>query len=231
MSTDQPGSQAPWDQATVRPEIVPEPPRKKGLGCGCMVLIGLVIFFVLLVVLCCGGLFGLGFHFAGSASHDPQVAISVTEKMVRMDIPEGLKPAGSLDVQWPVVGGKIVVGAAYADESTQSLLLLASFGEMLEDEAQQEEALQQFDQDTLRELGLSPVVNVEEWNVDEREIEVRGEPVPFRFAVGEDVDSGSQRIEVTGRFQGEDGTVKLWLRADAEKYPEEKIVEMIESIR
>ena len=231
MSTDQPGpSQPAWDQPYMGSQTPPSP-QKKGLSCGCLILIGLAILIALLVVCCCGGGVWMGFHFASSGSLDPQVTVSVTEKIVEMDIPEGLEPAGSIDAELPLVGGKLVMGAAYADESTRSLLLLVSFGEMFQDEAQQEELLQQFDRDTLRQQGLSPQVDVPDWDVHEREIEIRGEPVPFRFAVGEDADSGARRIEVTGRFEGKDGQVKFWLRADADAYDEARIVEAIESVR
>ncbi len=231
MSTDQSGPGRPaWDQPYMNAPSMPEAREKKGLGCGCLVLIGLAVLAALLMFLCCGGALWMGAHFASSASLDPEVTVAVTEEIVRMDIPEGLEPTGSIDVEWPVVGGKAATGVAYADESTESVLILASFGEVFDDEPEQDELLRQFDEDVLREQGFSPQTNVPEWDVDQREIEVRGEPVPFRFAVGEDINTGARRIEVTGRFEGEDGPVKFWLRADADQYDEARIVQAIESI-
>ncbi|MFH1266140.1 MAG: hypothetical protein ABIK89_10460 [Planctomycetota bacterium] len=231
MSMEQSGREPiEWDQSGVD-QNWGQPPQKKGLGCGCKLLILFGVLSVLLVVACCGGGIWMGMHFSNSVSEDPDVAVAVTEKMVRMDIPAELEPVGSLNVTWPLTGGTIIVGAAYADESTQSLLVLASFGSIFAEEMQQQEMLDQLDQDVLQAKGLVPVVNVQDWETHEKEIEVRGQPVTFSFSVGQDVDSEAQRIEVNGTFEGEDGPVKFWFRADAEKFDEDTIVKTIESIR
>jgi len=117
----------------------------------------------------------------------------------------------------------------YADEATGSMLLLASFGEALQGQDQDQIAAQL--EQSLRQQGVAREENVGPWERSTREIEVRGEPVSFDFSTGEVADSGKRRIEVTGTLEGADGPVLLTLSADAEKFPEEAIVEMIESIR
>lgn len=209
----------PWDQ----------PPPKKGMGCGCKILVLLGILFGLFCVLCCGGTIWIGVHFGNSVSDDPVVIASVTEKMARISIPDELSPAISADLTIPVTNQKIAIVTAYRDASTDSLLLLVSLGELLSNEMQQQELLVQID-DMLSEQGLSPQVYVPDWEFSDLEVEIRGEPVIFGFAVGEDEISETQRIEVTGQFEGEDGPVHFWLRANAETYSEDVVVQMLESI-
>lgn len=206
-----------------------QPPEKTGMGCGAKLLIFLGVLFVLLIVVCCGGTLLSGWYFGKSVSEDPDQIAAVTREIVEIDIPEELSPQLSFNVKVPFTGQKFMTWVGYADPATASLLVLASFGETLQGQDQDQLAAQI--QQSLREQGLASEQNVRDWQRSTREIEVRGEPVSFDFATGEDADSGARRIEVTGTFEGDGGPVLLSFSGDAEKFPEETIVEMIESIR
>ena len=206
-----------------------QPSEKAGMSCGAKLLILLGVLFVLVIVACCGGMIGFGWYFGKSVSEDPDEIIALTQEIVDIDIPEALPPQLSFDMKIPFSGQQVMKWAVYADEATASLLVLASFGEALQ--GQDEEALADQIEQSLRQQGMASEQNVREWQRSTREIEVRGKPVSFDFATGEDVDSGARRIEVTGTFEGAGGSVLFSFSGDAEKFPEETIVEMIESIR
>ena len=73
--------------------------------------------------------------------------------------------------------------------------------------------------------------NVKEWKRSEREVTVRGQATTFQFATGEDEERGKRFLHVTGMFEGENGPVIVMFIGDAEKYGEETVVEMLESVR
>jgi hypothetical protein len=62
------------------------------------------------------------------------------------------------------------------------------------------------------------------------EREIRGQPATFALMKGTGDQSGSERIQVVGFFRGKQGDAMLMLDVDTEKYSEEDIVEMIDSI-
>ena len=230
MSMDQPGAdRAPWDQPYMSPQGMQEPPRKKGLSCGCMVLIALAILGALLVLLCCGGMAGMGYYFKDAVSDDPAVIARVTAQIVEIDVPGELKAQASFDMKVPFSGKQLMTWAVYMDEATNSTLVLGSFGEAMA--GMDQEDVQQGIRESMAEQGVAQEESVGEWETSEKEITVRGEPVTFYFATGEDDDSGKKRIQVTGTFQGNQGPVMFTFSGDAEKYPEERITEVIESIR
>jgi len=207
MSMDQPGAdRAPWDQPYAGPEAMQEPPRKKGLSCGCIVLIVLAILGALVVLLCCGGMAGIGYYFKDAVSDDPAVIARVTAQIVEIDVPGELKPQASFSMKVPFSDKQLMTWVVYMDEATQSTLVLGTFGK----------AMAGMDQDDFQQ-GIRQ--SMEEQGVGREE-----------SATGED-DSGNQRIQVTGTFQGDQGPVMFTFSGDAEKYPEERIIEVIESIR
>ena len=213
----------------MNPNWAQEPPLKTEKGCGGKLLIFLGVLFLLLVVLCCGGILVSGWYFSNSVSEDPDQIAALTQEILEIDVPEDLRPKVAFDMKVPFSGQKVMTWVVYADEATGSMLLLASFGEALQGQ-NQDQLTAQLEQ-SLRQQGLAPEENVPHWERSTREIEVGGEPVSFNFATGEVADSGKRRIEVTGTLERADGPVLLTFSGDAEKFPEEAIVEMIESIR
>ena len=222
MSTDQP---------YMSPEGMP-PYQKPGMSTGTKVLIILGIVFLVLVLLCCGG--GVAFFWAGASymedaiSDDPEVVRRVTGEIVDIDVPEKLEPKMSMDFTVPFTDDRFMVMVIYGDQAEGSAVMLASFGEAFagQGEAQMRQQMEQ----SRREQGLGPDPGMGPQQVDEREIEVRGEPVKFMFATTEDPESGEKRIQVTGMFEGKTGPVMIMVFADPERLSEEEIVQMLESI-
>jgi len=217
------------------------PMEKKGMSPGTKLLIILAIVLLLLILLCCGGLvlFGVvGGSYVGEAintyinesmSTDPQVIRQVTDRIVSIDVSEELQPVQSMEMKVPFTDAPMMTLVTYADESQQCILVLIAFGPHLA--GQNEEQMQKQMEQALRNQGMDPEANITISERYERQIEVRGRPVTFFFAKGENTDSGRERIQVAGTFEGRNGTVMLMVFADPETLSEDEIVGTIESIK
>lgn len=216
------------------PEMTPEQmqPQKRGMSTGAKVLIALGIVFLVLFVLCCGGVFLVGYlgvsYFGETISQDPAKIATVTDEITQIEIPEGLSPQMSMDMKIPFTDQRIMVMAVYADEPSNSTLVLMAMGEQFagQNEAQMKQSAEQ----QLRQQGMQQ----EEVLIEEsyqKEVEIRGEQATFNILKGRGAESQAARIQVTGVFRGEDGPVMLILNADATKFGEQQVIEMIDSIR
>jgi hypothetical protein len=107
--------------------------------------------------------------------------------------------------------------------------MMASLGPTLAQ--QNEEEIRRQLEETAIEQGVGTGEGAEEWERSMKEIQVRGEPVAFNFATGKSPGTETERIEVTGIFQGQSGPVMLILSADTQVIDEEAVVKMIESIK
>jgi hypothetical protein len=229
MSMDQPGtSPTQWEAPYLGADETQGPPRKKGPSCGCIVLIVLAILGGLFALVCCGGLAGVGFFFGSAMSEDPEVIAEVSDRLARMDVPEGLQPQVSFDMNVPFSDEPMMTWVVYADQSTQSALIVGSFGGPMAGQ-NQEDVWEEIQSSMEQQGAVQHEQDVRDWETVQKEITVRGEPVPYQFATGKD-DSGNPRIQVTGVFQGRQGPTMVSFSGDAEKYDEETIVKMIESI-
>lgn len=208
-------------------------PPKQGMSSGMKTLLILGVIFGLLVLLCCGGLVLSGMYMASyvsdAMSEDPDVIAERTGQFVEMEIPAQLAPAMSFDMKVPVSGEPLMVWVVYADQSSNSMLMMASLGAMMQQQNQDEVRRQL--EDSMRQQGIAAREGVDESESSVKEIEVRGEPVPFSFTVGNNTQTKAVRIDVNGMFTGKSGPVMLILSADAEVIDEEAIVKMIESIK
>lgn len=219
------------DQPYMSPEGMP-PYQKPGMSTGTKVLLILGIIFLVLVLLCCGGIIVstmvIGSYVSDMVSDDPQVVRQVTDEIVDIDVPEKLQPQFSMDIKVPMSDERIMVWAIYGDEASGTGVVLASFGEQFagQNQAQMKRQMEQ----SLREQGYAPDEGLGPQEVTEREIKVRGEPVKFMFATAKDPESGKERIMVNGTFDGKTGPVMIMVFADPDVLSEEEIVEMIESI-
>jgi hypothetical protein len=120
----------------------------------------------------------------------------------------------------------------HADQETGSMLVLASLGEMFA--GPNEEQMWDQIEDSVRqqypEYGQQ-FEGAQNWERTTKEIKVRGKSVPFEFALGRDEDGQIVGLQVTGVFRGDEGPVKFSFQGDAEKYDEETVTKIIESIR
>jgi hypothetical protein len=198
------------------------------MGTGCKVLLILGIIFLVGALACCGCLGWLGYSVSKGVSDDPAVVRSVTDEMLGVEVLDGLDPALSMDVNIPVMG-HMMTFVVWQDMASQSMLVLAQMGEMVV-QGQSEEQMQQQLEDQLNQQGQGADFNVQAPDIRQQVIEVRGQPVTFTIATGEDDNTGASRIQVTGMIPGDDGPILLMFTGDADVYPEEDVVGMIESI-
>jgi len=221
MSANQPTMSPVWEQ----------PPAKPRMGCGTKLLIGLGIGFLLLILLCCGAGILMPFmvqsYASKSVSEDPAVVLAVTDEITQIDVPEQLRPKASFDFKIPIVGKRLMSGAVYADQQNTSVLILAALGEVFQQQ-DQAEIRQAIDQ-ALQQQGIQREdMQIEESSL--KELTIRGQSAVFSVGKGTSTESGKPRIQVIGTFEGETGPVMLILDADAEKFSEEEVIEMLESI-
>ena len=217
----------------VDPNEVNIQPQKPGMSGGMKALLIVGIIFGLLILLCCGGLVGFGIYMqsyvSDAMSDDPTIIAERTAQFVEMEIPAQFAPTMSLDMTIPLSDETLMVWVVYADEPSNSMLMMASLGPMIAQ--QNEDQIRQQLEQSMRQQGVGAEEGVDEWESSVKEIEVRGEPVEFNFAVGKNANTEAQRIQVNGMFEGKSGPVMLILSADAEVIDEQAIVEMIQSIK
>jgi hypothetical protein len=210
-------------------EVAPPPP-KPGMSGGAKLLIVLGIVLGILVLLCCGGLIGTAYYFSTKViSSDPAVVAAKTGEITQIEIPAGLKPQMSFDMKVPFSGQRMMLWTVYLDEATDSTLVLFAFGEGTAP-PNADQMQRQMDQ-SLRQQGMGQQEKITIKETDKKQVEIRGQPVTFTISKGVGEKSGSPRIQVTGVFQGKTGPAMLMFNADAEKYSEEEIGKMLESIK
>ena len=215
------------------PEMTSEatqPPRKSGMSRGAKLLIVLGVGGGLLVLLCCGG--GIGYfvyYGANVMSSNPVVVAAKTDEITQIQIPDGIEPKISFDIKVPFSGQRLMLLAAHTDEETGSLLALFSLADASASQQDQRE-MERVMGDLLRQQRIEEPEEIAIEQSYTKDVEIRGETVTFTIEKGTGVESNTARIRVKGVFQGKTGPVFLKFSADSEKYTEEQVVEMLESI-
>lgn len=226
MSMDQP-------QPYMSPEGMQVPPPRQGMSTGAKVLLILGILFLLLLLVCCGGLVATTFwaqrYAKESFSEDPQVVRQVTGEIAEVTIPEELQPITSMNMKVPFTGQRMMTIVAYADKESGSSLAMASFGEAMAGQNREQFQLQL--RQMLAQQGLDQEEVTGPREIEEKEITVRGQPEKFTFITSKDPKTGRSRIEVSGTFSGKEGVGFFQFSGDAEKFDQQKIVSVIESIQ
>ncbi|MGD0896250.1 MAG: hypothetical protein ABR915_00355 [Thermoguttaceae bacterium] len=214
------------------PPVVVYPP-KTGMGCGAKLLILLGVLFLLLILVCCGGFFGFTYWVKNSVTTDANAVRTATEEITSIDVPAALEPAGAMNLHVPMSGRLIMVLVAFADKGPHKndLLVLIASGEFLDEQTQSKvrEAFQQsLAQQGIQQEGQEQLKNRQS-SVEERVI--RGQAARFTIIKGVGANTGRQRIEVQGTFQGKTGAAALMLQADADRISEADVLKMLDSIK
>lgn len=219
MSTTPPQMPQDWTQP---------PPQKRGMSSGSKVILILAIVFGGLALVCCGGVIGVVYYFRQAMTEDPAVVREKTAEIAEMSLPDGLKPQMAIDAKVPFTGQPIMTIVVYADDSADTFLFLAAGPAFAsQDQAEMQRQINQSLQQKGRRQQGETVIG----QSVTKKIQIRGQEVTFMVTVGKGAQSGKPRISVTGAFPSKEGTAMLVLNADAEKYPEEKVIQMLESIR
>ncbi len=215
------------------------PPKKPGMSTAAKVLIGLAIAFLLVVILCCGGLILVGPKILAlvedtieemeeSKSEDPAEIAEVTQKIAQIDIPEQLAPKMSMDMKIPLTDQRFMTFVIYQDQQGGSVLQLFAMDQSGTGQSQaqmQNSSDQTFQQQAGQYGDFQPTESYE------KQVEIGGKTATFIITKGLSTASQAPRIRVQGAFEGPLGTVILQLDADAETLPEEEIIEMLDSIK
>jgi hypothetical protein len=208
-------------------EPVQQPTQSKGCGMKVLIILGLV--FVVMALACCG--VGGYFYYAMKpvVTEDPTEVRAKTAEIAEIEVLDGLEPqmAMSMTIPFKNIGMAMVV---YSDTTTSSAVTMLMFSVDNLSDAEQDEMRRAFEQGTSQQNADGPEgINVED--TQEKTINIRGQEITFIVSKGTGQQSGNARIMATGSFQGKAGITTVVVNVDAEKYPEEEVVKMLESIK
>ncbi len=205
------------------------PPPRAGMGCVAKLLIFLGIVFLLLVLVCCGGLF---YWIKNAASDSPETVKAATEEIASIHVPAGFRPAAVMDMRLPFDGQIIVVDVGYKhQEDVKGFLTLTAWGDPFDDSSR--ESLQRFLDQTMAQHGIlrDDRDPLQEQHTTRKPATIRGKEAVFNIIKGLDPISRRQRIHVEGTFQGKIGMVVLVFDADAAQCSAEDVEAMLNSIQ
>ena len=228
MSTD------PFDKSGGNPNWT-QPAAKRGMSKTTKILLVLGVLAGLALVVCCGGLMIVGWrlqsYMAEAVSTEPAVIEAAKDEIVQIDIPETFSPQMSFDMKVPFVEQRVFMAVVYTMEGVQGNLMLMAIGPLVSD-TDREQFTEQMKEAFQQQGGQGQGnVRLEVAETLEREFEIRGQPTKFRLQKGKNPDSGTEMIELSGTFSGKSGPVILMLTVEADRFDEEQITTMIESIR
>ncbi len=218
------------DQSPVPPDWA-QPPVVKRMSTATKVLIALGIIFAVMILFAFAAVLLIAYYghkyMSQSVSNDPVRIVAVSDELARIDVPDGLAPQVSLDMRVPFTDDRFMVWVVYADQQSDSSLVLMAMGAQYAggNPAQWRQSAE----GSMRQQGMHQEDVVVETS-SQKQVTIHGESATFTIAEGVGRDSQSRRIEVSGAFQGKDGPVMLLANLDAEKFPRERVVEMLESI-
>jgi hypothetical protein len=213
----------------MNPNDRPEPPRP-GMSGATKVLLGLGVGCGLIVLLCCG-VFGAGTFFVAqmaqqALSNDPDKVHDLTAEIVTIQIPDTLKPLGSLDLNIPIVNTRLMTGVAYRDASQYNVLMLGQFGEQFADDETMQLHWKQFSHESGRHADDVRIEESEKYDT-----QVNGQPANFTIGKGRDRKAEREVWEVAGKFRGHGGPAVLILRLNASDFSKEQVLDVLKSMQ
>jgi len=214
-------------------DLQAEQPQKRGMSSTAKVLLVLGSIAGVCLLICCGGAVFMGFKFrdtikavADATSNDPAVVKQRTQEVVEIEIPEEFKPVATWGM--PLGAFSMRQFIYQPPGNPNSVLVIMETNQPLapgQDAKQQREAMQQ----GMRQGQQMGSIDMQEESRETRQFTINGEEVPFEFIKGK--AHGVAAHKIVGIFPGKQGTVMLILMVADSDYDEEKIVNMIKSIR
>ena len=186
----------------------------------------------MLLILCCAGLGVLLYvgYQSLKMETDPAAVAQTAKELTDIAIPADLKPKTSVRVVLPFANKPAMNFAVYEDQDSH--LILAGLGNLFAGLNQQQvsDALDQ----SLRQAGAhegKPDQQLVDINVTHKKLTIRNQPADFTIQRGKDSATKKDRVHVTGMFQGKSGQVMLIFSGSGEKWPEQQVNALLESIR
>lgn len=209
---------------------------KPGMSTGVKVLIGVLVGGGLIMLLCCGGVFFFGWSVAKQAElkTDPPEVQKIAEGIAKVELPADYAPQAGLNME--VLGVGIAI-ATYADGESGIVLMSAKFPQQAGAPEQRDLQInQQFQQGQDMYIAQSQgkyftPESLKNTESEARELTVKGQPTEFQFTKGTGTVSGTELRQVEGTFADGDRSVRIIVQVPEDKYNEEEIVKMIESIQ
>jgi hypothetical protein len=210
-----------------------EQPRKQGMSATAKVLLVLGSIAGLCLLACCGFVGFVGFKFkdtikavAEATSNDPVVIKQRLEEVIQLDIPAEFTPVAT----WGLPLGEFSMKQfIYQNKSNpNSVLVIMETNQPMPaggDAKQQRDAMLQ----GMRQGQQYGSFDIQEESHETRDFTIEGELVPFEFIKGK--AHGVPARKMMGFFPGRKGLIMLILVVAESDYNEEKIVNMIKSIR
>lgn len=213
------------------PTFPPEPPRSSGLK----VLLVLGVGCGILLLVCCGGGTAIYFltrgYFQKAFSEDPAVVEGVGRGIAELDIPPALQPKASVNLKIPGTDQQIMTMAIFEAPNGAGTLFLAEFpGDLASaDTDQLKEQLERQMADQGRQgQGPQELVVSRSRPLD---VEIRGKSATFTIETGVEPQSNIKYTRAVGAFQGKKGVALVVLQLRADQYSDERVDEIIRSIK
>jgi hypothetical protein len=189
----------------------------------------------LCLVICCGAV-GVGAwrlyeaaqrFVADMATDDPDEVRKKTAEMVDIDIPDTFQPKQAVDM---IAMRMAVYQTEAAQEGTEGMLVLMEMGteQMGIDPDEQEKQLRESMQQQHADQDFNASKS------ETRQIEIRGEKMPFEFTEGTSGEPGEQQKKthmVSGVIRGKRGPVMVQIVLPEDDYDEAAVMEMLQSIK
>lgn len=181
---------------------------------------------------CCGGVAFFGFKFkdvikqvADATSSDPAVVKQRTAEVIQIDIPDEFTPIMTIGFPFGAFSMKEFIYQNKANPN--SMLVIVETNQPLQpgqNVQQQREAMMQ----GMRQ-GQQFSLDIQEESRETRNFTINGEDVPFEFIKGK--AQGVPARKIVGVFSSRQGTIMLMLIVAESESSDEKIDNMLKSIR
>lgn len=212
-----------------------EPPPPKKSGSKAWLIIGIVLGLCVLV--CCGGVVAVMTYFgtqvAGMMSFDPAEVRKAQAEIVDVEIPAEVPPRFKFNLE--LVGQKVALLVYFGGPGNDNLVWFASAGNALQqkvqnnpDQLRAELETQLVGQAQTAQAGTFKSLS----NTTQRDVEITVNGKPATLTLTEGKDSGGKKlVQVQGMFEGKSGPTLMKLQLEADKFPPEKVEELLKSMK
>ena len=214
----------------IEPKEISEPrPRR---GCLIMTLTGCTLAGIVCAGICAGVGWWSWQYFRSSFILDADSIVVLSESIVTIDLPEGMKPKLGIDLQNPFSGKSFTTWVIFESSEEDMVIVLSQFDGSVLDERDRDRVRVEIRR-ALDDEDVTPEKVMVERDANAKPIisEVHGKPASFMINRATGEDSGRELWAVLGSFEGLSGPCMFMMQADREKYEELTIRRVIESIR